>query len=229
MTRSVCCTLSQKYYVETPHADLVFSLQRALETNRLEAWEGFVRSAHGIVASAVYRGLARSRTPLRDQVDDLVQEVFLKLCGNNFSLLRQFRSDSNEALAAYLRTIAASVVTDSQRSRAAQKRGSGDHPLALDEVHPAAEPAAPVESIDRRLLLNRIGKCLARVEERDRHVFWLYYRHGLTARAIAGIKVINLSSGGVESLIRRLTIAIRKCLKIEPVPETSQVVKGTAE
>jgi RNA polymerase sigma-70 factor (ECF subfamily) len=197
-----------------------------MEANTLEAWEEFVREAHGVVASTVFKALARWRTPQRDQVEDLVQDTFLKLCAGNFSLLRRFRSDRQEPLVAYIRTIAASVVSDAQRSRAARKRGWGDEPIGLDEIHDAAEPRSSVAAIEREMLLDQVGRCLSGQVERDRHVFWLYYRHGLTSQAIAGIRAVNLTSSGVESLIRRLTTAVRKCLKIQAAGENRQTAKG---
>jgi RNA polymerase sigma-70 factor, ECF subfamily len=40
-------------------------------------------------------------------------------------------------------------------------------------------------------------------------IFWLYYRDGLTARAIAQLPGIRLSVKGVESTIHRLTRRVR--------------------
>jgi hypothetical protein len=45
--------------------------------------------------------------------------------------------------------------------------------------------------------------------ERDRKLFWLYYRVGLTADAIAGLPSIGLSTKGVESSLLRLTRLLR--------------------
>jgi RNA polymerase sigma-70 factor (ECF subfamily) len=161
-------------------------------------------------------------------LEDLVQDTFLKLCGNNFSLLRRFRSERPEALVAYIRTIAATVVSDAQRSRVAQKRGSGGEPVNLDDVHNAAEPAQSVKIIERDMLLSQIDKCLSGQTERDRQVFWLYYRQGLTSKGIAAIRAVELTSSGVESLIRRLTIVARKCIERRTAEEMPQTAKGNA-
>jgi RNA polymerase sigma-70 factor (ECF subfamily) len=209
-------------------ATLHLTLQRALEAGSLQRWEDFVRESHGLVASAVFRALARWRTPQKDQVEDLVQEVFLKLCANDFLLLRRFRSDSSEALTAYLRTISGTIVMDAQRRHAAFKRGSGGETLDLDEVHDRAGSTESVETIERGMLLGRVGDCLSGQKDRDRQVFWLYYRQGLTSQAIAAIKAVNLTSRGVESLIRRLTIAVRKCLGVSASGENSRSAEGNS-
>jgi len=212
--------------IERTAATLDSTLQEALQTKGLQAWEKFVREAHVVVAAAAFRALARWRYPQKDQVDDLVQETFLKLCLNDFYLLRSFRSGRPEALVAYLRAVTSTVVSDSQRARLAQKRGSGGEPLDLDDAHVAAATTEATEQIERDILLRHISRCLSTQRERDRQVFWLYYRHGLTSQAIAEIKIVELRSSGVESVIRRLTIIVRKCLKIASVARMSPSSRG---
>ena len=64
--------------------------------------------------------------------------------------------------------------------------------------------------------------------ERDRTIFWLYYLQGLTAEEIAGLPASDLSAGGVESALRRITTWLRKELEprkqetpVEPAGEAS--------
>jgi RNA polymerase sigma-70 factor (ECF subfamily) len=212
--------------MENTGANLHRSLQRALEASAPQAWEQFVRESHAMIASTVFTTLSRWATPRKDRVEDLVQETYLKLCTNDFHLLRCFRSDRPEALVAYLRTIASTVVSDAQRARSAQKRGSGGEPVDLDDVQNTAGSAESIEQIEREMLFSRVAQCLSAQKDRDRHVFWLYYRQGLTSQAIATLRIVDLSTSGVESLIRRLTIAVRKCLKISPAGDVSQTAKG---
>ena len=49
------------------------------------AWEAFVRRYAGLIVAAV-RGIAREA----GEVEDLTQEVFLRLCKDDFRLLRSF-------------------------------------------------------------------------------------------------------------------------------------------
>jgi RNA polymerase sigma-70 factor (ECF subfamily) len=189
------------------------SFREALESGRLPQWEEFVRLTHGLVASTIYYSLSRWRTPQRELVEDLVQETFLKLCADNFNLLRRFRSQSSEAFAAYLRTVAASVAADGRRRDRAQKRGSGGTALELDEARDVPASADSTGAVERTILLEHIENCLSGQKDRDQHVFWLYYRHGFTAEAISEFRSLDLSSSGVESLLRRLVTAVRKCLE----------------
>ena len=57
----------------------------ALARGDKEAWEAFVRRYAGLVAAAV-RGVAREAA----EVEDLAQEVFVRLCKDDFRLLRSY-------------------------------------------------------------------------------------------------------------------------------------------
>jgi RNA polymerase sigma-70 factor, ECF subfamily len=64
------------------------------------------------------------------------------------------------------------------------------------------------------MLFDQINKllgdaCPPETLERDRIVFWLYYRQGYTAGEIAGLPAVALTVKGVESLLYRLTAALR--------------------
>jgi hypothetical protein len=61
------------------------SLQHALESGGLEAWTHFVREAQGVMASAVFRALSKGGYPRKEEIEDLVQESFVKLCANSSS------------------------------------------------------------------------------------------------------------------------------------------------
>jgi RNA polymerase sigma-70 factor (ECF subfamily) len=106
-------------------------------------------------------------------------------------------------------------VQDYFRSSRNQKRGSGreeeDIELAMLK---AEEPHGLYGDMERWILLQQIDECLAgRTAEatcsRDRAIFWLYYRDGLTAKAISELPEIGLSVKGVESTLLRLTRIVR--------------------
>ena len=207
-------------------AELYRLYRQALASDDLRGWEEFVREAHGPIASAVFFTLARRSKPAKDRVEDLVQDTFAKLCEGRYALLRAFRSERPEALPAYIRIISARVASDAQRLRGAAKRGSAADPLELDEARHVAAVDNPAEDAERRMFLARVAECLSAHEDRDRKVFWLYYRQGLTTKAIAGLAAVELTPKGVESLIRRLTTAVRKCLNVPARREIPQALKG---
>jgi hypothetical protein len=64
------------------------------------------------------------------------------------------------------------------------------------------------------LLLQEIDQCLQSCAEvpgkrRDRLIFWLHYRQGLSANAISSLPAVGLTVKGVESVIYRLTGLVR--------------------
>ena len=66
------------------------------------------------------------------------------------------------------------------------------------------------DRVDRGVLLAEIERTLRHdASDRDRRIFWLHYRAGLTAVQISSFRTIELSAKGVESVILRLTRLIR--------------------
>lgn len=180
------------------------------------AWEEFVRKTHRLIASVVMRTARRWGERSPSAVDDLVQETYLKLCSDRARLLREFESRSPESFYSYLKVVTANVVHDYFKARASEKRGGGRADQGADPAaaEAVAENLGSPRSLEREVLLGEIDELLRRrlsgeTRERDRTIFWLYYRHGMTARAIASLPSIDLSTKGVESTILRLTRLVR--------------------
>lgn len=193
--------------------NLLLLLREALRTNDFSAWNAFVGAAQPVVASTVFTCLSKWRRPGAEEVEDLVQETFLRMCANNLALLRQFRGDRPEGLTALLRTVASNAVWDYWRSQGAQKRGGDAEMVPLEEVGGSLASSASVERIEQDLLLKQVRVCLSGRPEREQQIFWLYFRHGLTSEAISRIRCVGLSSKGVQSLLHRLTSVVRECLE----------------
>lgn len=180
------------------------------------AWRDFTGKFHRLIASVVFRHGARA-APQRS-AEDLVQEVYLRLCQENFRVLRDLRSKDSNSVAAFVRVTALSVVYDHYRSLLAGKRGGSQTVASYDDlVREVADPSGGQAALDRHLLLDQVDRVLKAADvpddsERNRTIFWLYYRHGLTARAIAGIPAFGLTPKGVESAIQRLSRLVRKAL-----------------
>lgn len=68
--------------------------------------------------------------------------------------------------------------------------------------------------MEREVLFKQIDECVESCLEgpdrdRDRTIFWLYYQQGMTAKDIAALPTIALSSKGVESVIVRVIRLVR--------------------
>ncbi len=167
-----------------------------------DAWEEFIRRFLAVICAAVLRAgrvYPQFHPGLRD---DLVQEVFLKLAAENAKALREFVPRHPGSAFAYLRVIAARAAHDCLRSK-------GFRPLAeLPEDLP--DVAGPDPSA-HGLLEREIDDCLGRhATPRDRHIFWLHHRIGMTAAEIAAIPAFELTVKGVESVLARLHGLLRR-------------------
>ena len=180
-----------------------------------EGWDEFVRRFQPLIAIVIVRTLRRCITPNPNLVDDLVQESYLKLCANDFRVLREFKCHHECALMGFLKVVASNVAQDYLRNLLSLKRGSGKSEDDLEQVVLWKEPAvSSAEQMEREITLHQVQRCLEKElaephRIRDCRIFWLYYREGLTAKAISRRAGIGLSVKGVESALFRLTHLIR--------------------
>ncbi len=196
-------------------------IRACVETGEPAAWEEFINRSHPVISAVVLRTALRWGDPSR--IDDLVQDTYLKLCSNGARILRDFEFRHADALFGFLKVVAANVVNDHFKLLNRVKRSAGtrrEEPGGLDSL-PATNPADPLLPTERGILLSEIDDLLrSRASEdgheRDRTIFWLYYRHGLSARAIASIPSVGLTTKGVESAIVRLTRLVRESLAEPP-------------
>ncbi len=197
-----------------PNSELLPLLQRCLDSGGERSWESFIHAAQPLLVSGVVRALGGWSAAKREQIDDLVQESFVRLCANDFRALRSFRSEDANALCAYLRTVAASVATDHLRSASAQKHAAGERAVSLEALtrEPASSDGA-IAAIERNMLLEFIERCLESQTKRDRTIFWLYHRQGLTPKAIAALETFAVAQRGVETILYRITGAVRDCVQ----------------
>ncbi len=197
-------------------------IQLCLVTQDDAPWLEFVHRFQPPIAAVVTKSVRRWTIPQPSLIDDLVQETYLKLCANNFKALREFEYQHENALFGYLKVVASNVVQDHFRSSYSQKRGSGCEEVDLETVSSATTVTAGFKDhADRNILFHEIAQCLSGNSAdpnfaRDSAIFWLYYRHGLTAKAIARIPGIGLTTKGVESTLLRLTRMIRAQLNQKP-------------
>jgi RNA polymerase sigma-70 factor, ECF subfamily len=176
-----------------------------------DAWREFVRRIHPVVTASVSRVVRRFGLASRPLIEDLVQEVYLRLCEDRCRVLREFRSDTPEALYAFLKVVAANVARSYCKATISLKSGAGkivSMPERLENV--AATYGADAEST---LFIKDLDALLSRMNsesiERDKAIFWLYYRQGWSSRDIASLKTLGLSQKGVESLLQRLAKFVR--------------------
>jgi RNA polymerase sigma-70 factor (ECF subfamily) len=192
-------------------------------------WGQFVRRCTPL-ASLVALRVSRLwlSAPSPTAVDDIVQEVFLKLCEQERRILADFEPRGEDSFLGLLSMVSASVANDYFRRIYSAKRGGKVviDPLEDDEVQTSAASARPAAQMQRSALLAQLDDKLRSapeiVGERDRAFFWLCYRQGFTAEEIAGLPGAELTAKGVESALRRIALWLRGEVEPRKVEDTAQ-------
>ena len=180
------------------------------------AWEEFMRRYHRLIAGTVFRTTQKWREPSPATMDDLIQEIYLKLCADDYRLLRAYEPKHPDAIYGYLKVVTANVVHDRFKASHSEKRGGDQVMQDLTTLENQSDDSlGSKQAMERQILLREIDAHLTAslsgdTAERDRTIFWLYYRQGFTTKAIASLPAIGLTMKGVESTILRITKLIRR-------------------
>lgn len=175
-------------------------------------WEEFLRRTTPL-ASLVVARVARLWVSVSAPaiVDDIVQEVYVKLCEQERRILRDFTPRGEDSFLGLLRIVAGSVANDYFRRQSTVKRGGKAviTGMAWEYTPGAADTGGGAQGVQKLVLLSELDRVLRQapeeVNERDRKIFWLYYLQGLTAAEIASLPSVDLSAKGVESALRRIS------------------------
>ena len=138
------------------------AVSNALLNGDSAAWESFVRRYGGLIVAAV-RGIA----PIYGDIEDLTQEVFVRLCKDDFRLLRTYDSE-RAAMSTWLTIVARSTARDALRRRRADSVPIETVPeaqLAVDFIEPVRKLKLP-----EALLSPRQREILAMLYDREMEV-----------------------------------------------------------
>ncbi len=123
------------------------------------AWAEFVRRYAGLIVAAV-REMAREPA----EVEDLVQDVFLRLCKDDFRLLKSY-DPARAGLSTWLTIVSRSTARDARRRRRAEEipiEAVAESRLALDPI----EPVRPLK-LPEALLSPRQREILSMLYDRE--------------------------------------------------------------
>ncbi len=173
-----------------------------------EAWEEFVSRVQKPIALTIMRRVFPKGEPSRSLVEDLVQTTYVKLWKDGCRHLRDFaiKHPDDDAILRYIRRTAANTAVDDSRKRR----------VPTIPIDPEMEQMADRNQESEYLLLlvkeidGHLKHCLTGPDkERDRRIFWLYFRQGMSTKEIAFLPTIGLRAEGVGSVIERL----KRCLR----------------
>jgi RNA polymerase sigma factor (sigma-70 family) len=158
------------------------------------AWEAFVRRYAGLVVAAV-RGVAREG----NEIEDLTQEVFLRLCKDDFRLLRSY-DPARAGLSTWITIVARSTARDAMR----RYRPVTVPIEAVPEGRFAIDPVEPV----RKLKLPE-----ALLSPRQREILTMLYDREMDVSEIA--VTLGIDPQTVRSAHHKAMIKLRAHFKAE--------------
>src|SRR3954468_23789545 len=109
---------------------------RSVATGHKRTWDAFVMAASPLINAVVRRALSTYRLN-EDDVLDAAQDVFVRLCANDFRLLKTY-DPARAALSTWLAVVARSAAVDFARRRRQATSPIDDVPeaaLAVEDRH----------------------------------------------------------------------------------------------
>ena len=149
----------------------------------------------------VFRTLARL-TGDRDGLEDLAQEVFLRL----FRALPHFRGQAQ--VTTFLYRIMVNLVNDEFRRRQKARRAS---PIEEEERTLEHSAPGPLELLEQSQRQEAVEAALLRLDPRDRAILTLHYQEGRAYEEIAAI--LDAPLGTVKTRLYRARERLKVMLK----------------
>lgn len=158
------------------------------------AWEAFVRRFAGLIVAAV-RSIAREAA----EVEDLAQEVFVRLCKDDFRLLRSY-DPARAGLSTWITIVARSTARDAMRRYRPVS-------VPIDDVPEARFAIEPVEPI-RKLKLPE-----ALLSPRQRQILTMLYDREMEVSEVA--TALRIDPQTVRSAHHKAMVKLRAYFKAE--------------
>jgi RNA polymerase sigma-70 factor (ECF subfamily) len=181
-------------------------VELCLERNE-DAWLELMRRYHLLIVKIASRTIRRWFQPTPSLLDDLFEEVFVKVCANKFRALRELEWRHEGTLRGLLQVVASTVAQDYLRRCLTQSRSLHLEQQLEEFVHDR-EVKDPHSAVEHKILLRQLASRLAQLipepnRTRDIAIFLLYFSYRVTAAELA--RLYHLGTKTVESKLLRLT------------------------
>jgi RNA polymerase sigma-70 factor (ECF subfamily) len=120
----------------------------------------------------------------REQAEDTIQEVFMKLINNPASF------DTSRTFSTWIFTIAHNLCLNQLRNQNNRDRLIRDH-------YEQSESAEPYHTLDEKLVRQQIGHAFKELSEKEQTIFVLRFEHELGVKDIA--EIMGIPEGSVKS------------------------------
>ncbi len=160
-----------------------------------DSWEDFVRRYGGLIVAAV-----RSLAPAPGEIEDLTQDVFVRLCKDDFRLLRSY-DPARASISTWLTIVARSTARDALRRRRAEA-------VPIESVPEGRLAVEPVEPAIRLKLPEAL------LSPRQREILAMLYDREMEVAEIA--RVLGIDAQTVRSTHHKAMIKLRAHFKADP-------------
>lgn len=182
-----------------------------------EAWRVFVSKYAKLINLYVLRscpGLIKSEI-----VQDLTQEVFIRLLANDCKALRRLQATTETGLLAFLASVARTVVMDEARRRQSAKRSADIVSLDgetqdINRAGPLLATSTPEFELEESLSLEGFRSLLNSTitgpnAERDKCIIQMYFLDDMSASEIAQVRGLGVTVAAVDGIIHRARKLLR--------------------
>ena len=188
-------------------------LEYCLRTNDDAGWKEFFRRIRPTIDGTLAKRLRSWWRSYQHLVEDLRQEVHVKLLNNDARILRNLNCDTDEQLFKYIAMTAGSVAEDYRRKEqkihqrtVSMSDEAFREPPAQELLHSRAE----IQQV-----WDLVEECLDKMEcgEQDRAIFYFFYKDGYSVPEIGRLPTIQEPTRKVENILLRLIRRVRSELK----------------
>lgn len=179
----------------------------------LAAWTEFQKRFQKTIQKTILRSGCR----VPEEIEDLEQDIALRLVANDCKILRNFQPEKEDSIYGFLARITQNATRDYLRSRNAQKVPNPRDRVQKDDGDDSfiPSPSSRTDSAEWQVLMGQIDRFLTSlmpepVTLRDYNIFWMFYRTGFSAKEICSIPTIGLTVKGVEASIHRTKERLRE-------------------
>ena len=181
-------------------------VELCLERNE-DAWVELMRRYHLLIVKVSSRTIRRWFRPMPSLLDDLFEEVLVKICANEFRALRELEWRHEGTLRGLLQVVASTVAQDYLRRCLSWSRSLHLEQQLEEFVHDR-EAKGTHSVVEHKILLRQLAGRLAQLipepnRTRDIAMFLLYFGYRVTAAELA--RLYHLGTKTVESKLLRLS------------------------
>lgn len=184
-------------------------INRCINSTNADDWLNFYNQFDKYIRRYIRNYFIKQRLVFNyNLLEDMVQEVYLKLLMEDKKALRAFVGSTDNSFLSYLSKIAQTIAGLYLRWHRASKRTATEISLqdahVDDCIHPKNESHTQIEA---QILQFEINKLMTKLfsgnnKDRDQQIFNLYLE-GFTSNEIAQIKTLQMKPSTVETTLRR--------------------------